>query len=387
MAGMRYQLKRKLGQGRFSEVWLAWDRQWEHDVALKLLPQWLRQERDFVEELRQRVTRTRQLSQPAIARVLGLVQDSEVIGVEMEYVDGWSLAVLKVDRPQKHYRSKELEPWLRELCPALDVAHKGGLVHQDLRPSSLLVNAREQVKLTDFGVAHCVKRALARQGVPLPESIAYLSPQQAQGGEPGPADDVYALGATLYDLLTGTPPFYTGEILAQVCELPPAPMSQRLAELKVGGVVPAAWEEAIAACLAKEPSQRPLSAGQLLQRLERPPARKAAVSPVSAPGFMGAGYIGSRPAAGRASPRGAAKAGAVAETAAGPGPGPLAEMQKEQDTGALAGGMEMGTAVAGRPAPRAPAAARQRWLVLWVVLVALAALGLAAAFYFRKRNG
>ena len=89
-----------------------------------------------------------------------------------------------------------------------------------------------------------------------------MSPQQLRGDDPAASDDIYALGATLYELLTGRPPFHTGDVAWQIREAAPKPVNARLATLG-RKPVPAAWEETILACLAKEPQDRPNSAGEM----------------------------------------------------------------------------------------------------------------------------
>src|SRR6185503_16699375 len=188
----------------------------------------------------------------------GLVQDYESVAIATEYVEGWSVGTLKVDRPEKRYEVREIEPWVRQTCDALEYAHHEiCLVHRDLKPSNILLNAREQIKLTDFAVAHIVRTALAQQGHLVYGAIAYMSPQQLKGAEASVLDDLYSLGATIYDLLTGTPPFHKGEIMAQVCELSPPSMTERLHELELTSSIPSFWEESIERCLAKDPAVRP----------------------------------------------------------------------------------------------------------------------------------
>src|SRR5204862_4377678 len=138
------------------------------------------------------------------------------------------------------------------------------LVHRDLKPCNLLLNEREQIKITDFGIAHAVRSALAQKGHLVYGAIAYMSPQQLRGAESSVLDDVYSLGATVFDLLTGTPPFYAGEIMTQVFEVHPPSMSERLAQLEIAETLPQSWDEAVAAALSKDPAQRPQSAHELL---------------------------------------------------------------------------------------------------------------------------
>src|SRR5438445_11087353 len=121
----RYILKRKLGKGECSEVWLARDIKREQEVALKFLPSALVQDPPTIEWLEQETRRSAQLAHPAIARVYEFVCDYQAAAFATEYVDGWPLAVLKVDRPERRYRIDEIIPWIRQLCAALEYAHHG----------------------------------------------------------------------------------------------------------------------------------------------------------------------------------------------------------------------------------------------------------------------
>src|SRR5882672_8493296 len=274
VGGAGYVLKRMVGRGGISEVWVAWDRKMEKDVALKFLPPSLLQDAHLLELVRSEVERGQKLDHPSIVRIYDFVRDYESVAVAMEYVEGWSLAALKVDRPQKRYRVEELLRWVRPLCEALEYAHHGiCIVHRDLKPCNILLNAREHIKITDFGIAHAIRSALAQQGQLVYGAIAYMSPQQVRGAEASLLDDVYSLGATIFDLLTGTPPFYAGEIMAQVFGVQPPSMTERLAQLEIEDSIPEVWDKAVAAALEKDPAQRPQSANEFLQWLESPPKR------------------------------------------------------------------------------------------------------------------
>src|SRR5262249_577054 len=158
----------------------------------------------------------------------------------------------------------EIAPWIGQICAALEYAHHEiCLVHRDLKPANVLFGARQQVKLTDFAVAQTVRTALAQQGHLVYGAIAYMSPQQIKRAHASLPDDIYSLRATIYDLLTGTPPFHRGEIMVQVCELVPDSMGVRLRELEIEASIPPVWEEAVVACLAKDPAARPQSASEL----------------------------------------------------------------------------------------------------------------------------
>src|SRR6266478_2585335 len=146
-----------------------------------------------------------------------------------EFVDGWSLAALKVDRREKRFTIDEISLWIGQLCGALEYAHhEFCLVHRALKPANLLLNAREQLKVTDFAIDHLVHRLAAEQGLAVHSTLGYLSPQQIKGAEASVLDDIYALGATVYDLFTETLPSSKGKILAKFRELRAPPLRIRL---------------------------------------------------------------------------------------------------------------------------------------------------------------
>ena len=90
------------------------------------------------------------------------------------------------------------------------------------------------------------------------------------GAEPSKADDIYSLGATIFDLLTGMPPFYKGEVFAQICSLKPPSMTGRVKELEIqDDPISPVWEDTVARCLAKNPADRPQSAKEVLELLQR----------------------------------------------------------------------------------------------------------------------
>lgn len=271
--GGRFLLKRLIGRGEFSEVWLARDVKNVKDVALKFLPQAFLQDENLLEHFQQEIRRDQLLKHPHIVPVYELVRDYDSAAIAMEFMGGWSLATLKVDKLGHCYSVSEIEPWIRELCDALAYAHNEfGFIHGDLKPSNLLTSAGDGIKISDFGFAAAIRNESSKRGILKSGygGMGFLSPQQVMGEPPSKLDDVYSLGATIFDLLTGTPPFYKGEVIAQICSLKPPMMTQRLAELEIQcDPVSPVWEETVAACLTKNPSDRPQSAEEVLQMLER----------------------------------------------------------------------------------------------------------------------
>src|SRR5258706_5205860 len=261
VGGARYLLKRILGRGDCSVVWLARSFNLEEEVALKILPDFLLRDPNTIERLKTETVRNAQLAHPNIARTFDFVHDLALTAIAMEYVEGWSLAALRVDKPQKRYLLAEITPWIRQLCAALEYAHdESGSVHGNLKTSNLMLDQRGQLKVIDFGIDRTL-RAMAGQADMnrVSAALGFMSPQQALGEKPSVLDDVYGLCATIYDLLTGTPPFYKGQVLAQVCERKPQTMSERLVELGIKDPIPLVVEDTVALCLRKDPKQRPQS--------------------------------------------------------------------------------------------------------------------------------
>ena len=266
----RYTLEKVLGRGGMAIVWLARDEKLDRPVALKFLSEVMARDKAALNDLRRETRKSLELTHPHIVRVYDLVDSGEVAAIAMEYVEGTTLTDLRLERPNQIFEPADLEAWLRQLCEALDYAHaRGKIVHRDLKPANLMVDRHGDLKITDFGISASLSDSRSRvSNVGTSGTLAYMSPQQLMGEQPAAADDIYALGATLYELLTGKPPFYSGNLAMQVPSKVPPTIAERRAELEVeGGPIPEAWEQTIAACLAKEPEARPQSAGEVVERM------------------------------------------------------------------------------------------------------------------------
>ncbi len=278
----RFALQRILGRGGMGVVWLAHDEKLDEPVALKFLPEVVKLDANALGDLRKETKRARQLTHPNIVRIHDLLEEHHIAAIAMEAVDGTTLAHLRAERPAQVFSVAEISGWMPQLAAALDYAHHDArVVHRDLKPANIMLDGRGRIKVTDFGISQSLTDSVSRASAQKSSSgtPAYMSPQQMLGERAAPTDDIYALGATLYELLTGKPPFYTGNLIAQVQSVTPPPMAKRRAELeKPADPIPAAWESAIASCLDKTPALRPRSAGELLQRLGL--AAGSAVAPV-----------------------------------------------------------------------------------------------------------
>jgi serine/threonine protein kinase len=272
-------------------VWLAQDKELDRLVALKMLPEAVAYNEAALEDLKRETRRALELTHPHIVRIHNFERDDDLAGIAMEYVDGPNLAALRARETAGVFEVDGLREHVRQLCEALEYAHeRGGVVHRDLKPLNLMVNSRNELKIADFGISRSLTDSLSRlTHGGASGTLAYMSPQQLRGERARVEDDIYALGATLYELLTSKPPFWSGDIASQIKEQKPPSLAERLRELDLesSGEIPPAWEETVAACLAKRPEDRPRSARVVAQRLglvdAGPASQLEAVAPVAAP--------------------------------------------------------------------------------------------------------
>ncbi|HRK15536.1 MAG TPA: serine/threonine-protein kinase, partial [Prosthecobacter sp.] len=275
----RYKLTRVLGRGGMGVVWLADDIKLERPVALKFLPSLIGLDPAAVKELKTETRRGLELSHPNIVRIYDFVDDEEAAAISMEYVDGKTLSELRLGTEHGVFSAQEISKWLLGVCDALDYAHfQRKVVHRDLKPANIMFAEKGSVaKLADFGIARSLSDTMSRLSAAHTGSsgtLPYMSPQQAMGERPLPTDDVYSLGATIYELLTGKPPFYRGDLPTQIHGKVPPRMAERREELEVKApdAIPDVWETVIAMCLHKDPAMRPANAGQLAELLGLKPA-------------------------------------------------------------------------------------------------------------------
>ena len=265
----RFTLQKVLGRGGMGVVWLARDERLDRLVALKLVPESVSFDASAQEDLKRETRKSLLLTHPNIVRIFDFIEDEHSAAISMEYVDGSTLSSLRVKKPNKCFEVEEIAPWVTSLCDALTYAHdSAGLVHRDLKPANLMVNSRSDLKITDFGIACTLRDSMSYVSVRTSSgTLNYMSPQQLLGEDPSPADDIYAVGATLYEMLSSKPPFYGGDVASQVREVVAPIITHRRAKLGINGrPIPKYWEETIASCLAKEPEKRPQTPGDVARR-------------------------------------------------------------------------------------------------------------------------
>jgi serine/threonine-protein kinase len=271
----RYTLLTVLGTGGMGEVWRARDHHLRRTVAMKRLHAHRNLQDAAVARFREEAELVAQLNHPGVVPVYELGQDRDGRWYfTMPEIEGQTLkAALQAhhQRPGERGLRGLIDPFLR-VCEAVAYAHDRGLVHRDLKPDNIMLGRFGRVLVLDWGIARVIgsssplessrqEAGLFTMAGAISGTPAYMAPEQAWG-EPdlGPAVDVYALGATLYELLSGRPP-YVGERALQVLEAvrrgPPPPLPE--------GSAPAELRELCAAAMARNPAQRPAEASLLVR--------------------------------------------------------------------------------------------------------------------------
>lgn len=259
----RFRLRRVIGKGGMGVVWLAKDDELGELVALKFLAPELLCDESALAELRKETARSRRLSHPNIVRVYDFHHtEAHHPYISMEYARGISLEHRRTEWKDRRCSWDYLQPLTLQLCRALHYAHGEQVIHRDLKPANLIVDSVGCLKLADFGVAAAVQDAEVRISMAPTRTGTphFMGPQQCAGFTAQPADDFYSLGATLYDLLSGAPPFESADLPRKIRETMPEPLRHRLRRLGFSRDVPPHVEALIMSCLAKRPERRPRSA-------------------------------------------------------------------------------------------------------------------------------
>jgi eukaryotic-like serine/threonine-protein kinase len=267
----RYQLFETLGVGATSRVVRGFDPLIGRPVAIKIFPSEIAQgeSRDrFLREARV----VGQLSHPNIITLhdMGIEEATQTPYLVMELVDGVALDRILEKGTLPLPRACA---WIAHAAEALDVAHKRGVIHGDVKPANILITTDGRSKLTDFGMARVAKRE-ARDSALL-GTPAYWCPEQIMGRPQDARSDIFSLGVVLYEVVTGTRPF-DADSLQGICNRVLSSTPNTVSQLQPS--IPAAFDEIISSCLAKNPDERIASAEALAQLLF-PHARRKVVLP------------------------------------------------------------------------------------------------------------
>ncbi|HID54322.1 MAG TPA: serine/threonine protein kinase [Anaerolineae bacterium] len=259
----RYELLARIGSGGMAQVYKSQDRALGRIVAIKVLHESLTSDPGFLERFQREAHAAANLSHPNIVTVHDIGQDGNRYYIVMEYVEGQTLKQIVREYGDKGVTMpiNQALDLIIQTSAGLGYAHRANLVHCDIKPHNILVARDSRVKVADFGIARAMSQA-TQQGTisQIWGTPQYFSPEQAAGLTPTPASDVYALGVMLFEMLTGRLPFaaesHTAMALKHLHTPPPLASTYNPA-------VPAQLDHIVDKLLAKEPSSRYRTAGQV----------------------------------------------------------------------------------------------------------------------------
>lgn len=260
-----YELLDEVARGGMGIVYKARQISLNRTVALKMILSGRLATDDDIAQFYSEAKAAAALNHPGIAQIHEVGQVGDQHFFSMEFVSGQTLAQRLIDGPLPPEDAAVL---IANVADAVEFAHQAGIVHRDLKPANIILDASGHPHITDFGVAlHNERDISAESGSPV-GTVSFMPPEQAAGNLDliGPASDVYSLGATLYCLLSGTPPFRAAtpaDTLVQVLSHEPLPLR------RLNDRIPADLETIAAKCLDKDPSRRYPTAQELALDLRR----------------------------------------------------------------------------------------------------------------------
>lgn len=288
-----YRIINQIGQGGMATVYKAYHAAMDRYVALKVLPRQFMESKEFIGRFQQEARLIANLEHPHILPVHDFGEYQGTLYFVMRFLDAGTLK----ERIQKGLTLHEVDELFTQLAEALGYAHEKGIIHRDIKPSNVLVDARGNLFLTDFGIAKLLESSshLTATGA-LTGTPAYMSPEQAQGKKVDLRTDIYSLGIVLYEMVTGRVPFEAetpwAVVLKQIQEPLPLPS-------QVKPDIPFSIERVILKALAKEPEDRFATTAEFLaawkqafQEVQRgiitlhPPEQKPPPLPPTLPGAI-----------------------------------------------------------------------------------------------------
>jgi hypothetical protein len=264
-ANGRYQVKKLLGEGGKKKVYLAHDTLLDRDIAIYLI-----KTEKLDETGRTRITREAQAmaklgDHPNIASVYDYGEHEGQPYMVAPLLSGGDVEGLIKKAPDHKLPIDKTIEIAKSVCKGLEFAHNKGIIHRDIKPGNVMLSADGTAKVNDFGLAVAIDRSRLTQVGMMVGTVSYMPPEQAMGGQVTTKADLYSLGAMLYEMVTGRPPFIGDDsvaIIGQHINTPPVSPTWHRADL------PPSLETLIMQLLEKDPDKRPASATVILQALE-----------------------------------------------------------------------------------------------------------------------
>ena len=260
--GDRYEVQEKIGTGGMSDVYRAKDHKLNRFVAVKVLKQEFSENANFVSKFRVEAQAAAGLAHPNIVNVYDVGEENGIYYIVMELVEGITLK--KYIERKARLSVKEAVSIAIQVSMGIEAAHNNHIIHRDIKPQNIIISKEGKVKVTDFGIAKAATSNTITSNVM--GSVHYTSPEQARGGYSDEKSDIYSLGVTMFEMLTGRVPF-NGETTVAIAikhiqEEMPSPR-EYVSE------IPVSVEQIVFKCCQKSPDRRYQSMGQLIADLKR----------------------------------------------------------------------------------------------------------------------
>ncbi|MBQ6302868.1 MAG: Stk1 family PASTA domain-containing Ser/Thr kinase [Clostridiales bacterium] len=259
----KYRIVKLIGSGGMANVYLGIDMNTGVNVAIKILKPEFSSDEEFIRRFDAEAKSVASLNHANIVKVFGVGHEGNFRYIVQEYIEG--ITVKDLINQNGHLDWRNAVPIVIQIGLALDYAHQNGIVHRDIKPQNILISRDRVAKITDFGIARAASSTtITMTGVQM-GSVHYFSPEQARGGNVGPQSDIYSLGVSLFEMVTGRLPFDGDSNVAiavkHLQETPPVPSS-----LMQG--IPKGLDSIIAKCMQKSPERRYQTMRQLVMELD-----------------------------------------------------------------------------------------------------------------------
>jgi tetratricopeptide (TPR) repeat protein/predicted Ser/Thr protein kinase len=261
--GHRYEILALLGEGGMGAVYKARDIELDRLVALKIIRPELTRNPEILKRFKQELILARQVTHRNVIRIFDLGQADGVKFITMEYLEGQDLRAVLRERGKM--APEEAARIILQICRALEVAHGEGVIHRDLKPQNIMLDANGRAYVMDFGIARSAYLPGMTQTGALVGTPEYMSPEQGKGEKLDERSDLFSLGVIFYELVTGQSPFYSETPLATLWKR----MQEKAKPLsEVDPSVPQPLSDIIAKALEIEPEKRFASAKEMAKQLE-----------------------------------------------------------------------------------------------------------------------
>ena len=273
----KYRIGGEIGRGGMGVVFKAEDTKLKRPVALKLLPFELLYSPEAKERFIREAQAAAALDHPNICTVYEVEEQDGQAYIAMAYIDGKSLKARIAQGPLKVDEALEIAVQVAE---GLEEAHRKGIVHRDIKPANIMLTAKSQAKILDFGLARLESAGDLTRTAMVMGTVAYMSPEQAQGHKVDHRTDIWSFGCTLYEMLAGRSPFQGGHeqaVFQAIIHGDPQPITA------LRGDIPAGLEQILDRCLKKNPLDRYPDAGSLIEDLKTVDLRDILTSPSLSP--------------------------------------------------------------------------------------------------------